>query len=321
MTFIDFYGIILVQNKYKRRDLNAKLKVLDDEYSKKHSSLLSSKKSLTEKYKSTEDLVVRLSSELDSAQARLVSAKDELRKIEENIKSDDESYKTAKKAILDKIESLKNEEKSLRVRVEKAISDHVLSNMDLFNSTLLQNMHPVIKSEEKQVLVSIKDTAGVDKYLRNTTHYRLVGYTRPDGKIITRGIKSCAEDFRLVKVCLEIANNTLKGTLADIISKLDYVSEKLDKLLVYIKTDEGFKVMASTSTVTDEDIDKVFTSMNSHKNNTKNISLMYGACAKWLVTGIRSNIKHLPSETIRNTLRNIESLLSDSDYKLVLEVI
>lgn len=89
------------------------------------------------------------------------------------------------------------------------------------------------------------------------------------------------------------------------------------KLLVYIKTDEGFKVMASTSTVTNEDIDKVFTSMNSHKNNTKDISLMYGACAKWLVTGIRSNIKHLPSETIRNTLRNIKSLY----YKLVLEVI
>lgn len=43
-------------------NLNAKLKVLDDEYSKKHSSLLSSKKSLTEKYKSAEDLVVRLSS-------------------------------------------------------------------------------------------------------------------------------------------------------------------------------------------------------------------------------------------------------------------
>lgn len=306
-------------------NLNAKLKVLDDEYSKKHSSLLSSKKSLTEKYKSAEDLVAQLSSELDSAQARLVSAKGELRKIEENIKSDDESYKTAKKAILDKIESLKNEEKSLRVRVEKAISDHVLSNMDLFNSTLLQNMHPVIKSEEKQVLVSIKDTAGVDKYLRNTTHYRLVGYTRPDGKIIYRGIKSCAEDFRLVKVCLEIASNTLKGTLADIVSKLDYASdydsEKLDKLLVYIKTDEGFKVMESTSTVTNEDIDKVFTSMNSHKNNTKDISLMYGACSKWLVTGIRSNIKHLPSETIRNTLRNIKSLLNDSDYKLVLEVI
>lgn len=313
-------------------NLNAKLKVLNDEYSKKHSSLLSSKKSLTEKYKSAEDLVVRLSSELNSIQDRLnsakselVSVKNELKKIDEGIKSHDESYETAKKAILDKIESLKNEEKSLRARAEKAISDHVLSNMDLFNSTLLQNMHPVIKSEEKQVLVSIKDTAGVDKYLRNTTHYRLVGYTRPDGKIITRGIKSCAEDFRLVKVCLEIANNTLKGTLADIISKLDYVSdydsEKLDKLLVYIKTDEGFKVMASTSTVTDEDIDKVFTSMNSHKNNTKNISLMYGACAKWLVTGIRSNIKHLPSETIRNTLRNIESLLSDSDYKLVLEVI
>lgn len=197
--------------------------------------------------------------------------------------------------------------------------------MDLFNSTLLQNMHPVIKSEEKQVLVSIKDNAGVDKYLKDTTHYRLVGYTRPDGRVITRGIKSCAEDFRLVKVCLEIANNILKGTLADIVSKLnyasDYDSEKLDKLLVYIKTDEGFKVMASTSTVTNEDIDKVFTSMNSHKNNTKDISLMYGACAKWLVTGIRSNIKHLPSETIRNTLHNIESLLSDSDYKLVLEVI
>lgn len=197
--------------------------------------------------------------------------------------------------------------------------------MDLFNSTLLQNMHPIIKSEEKQILVSIKDSAGVDKYLKDTTHYRLVGYTRPDGKIITRGIKSCAEDFRLVKVCLEIANNILKGTLADIVSKLDYVSdydsEKLDKLLVYIKTDEGFKVMASTSTVTDEDIDKVFTSMINHKNNTKDISLMYGACAKWLVTGIRSNIKHLPSETIRNTLHNIESLLGDSDYKLVLEVI
>lgn len=313
-------------------NLNAKLKVLDDEYSKKHSSLLSSKKSLTEKYKSAEDLVVRLSSELNSIQDRLnsakselVSAKNELKKIDEDIKYHDESYETAKKVILDKIESIKIEEKSLRARAEKAISDHVLSNMDLFNSTLLQNMHPVIKSEEKQVLVSIKDKEGVDKYLKDTTHYRLVGYTRPDGKVITRGIKSCAEDFRLVKVCLEIAINILKGTLADIVSKLDYVSdydsEKLDKLLVYIKTDEGFKVMASTSTVTDEDIDKVFTSMNSHKNNTKDISLMYGACAKWLVTGIRSNIKHLPSETIRNTLRNIESLLGDSDYKLVLEVI
>lgn len=306
-------------------DLDNELKVLDAEYHKNHSSLLLIKKSLIEKYKSAEGLVARLSSELNYAQERLASAKDELRKIEEDIKSDDESYETAKKAILDKIESLKNEEKSLRARAEKAISDHVLSNMDLFNSTLLQNMHPVIKSEEKQVLVSIKDNAGVDKYLKDTTHYRLVGYTRPDGKVITRGIKSCAEDFRLVKVCLEIANNILKGTLADIVSKLDYVSdydsEKLDKLLVYIKTDEGFKVMASTSTVTDEDIDKVFTSMINHKNNTKDISLMYGACAKWLVTGIRSNIKHLPSETIRNTLRNIESLLSDSDYKLVLEVI
>lgn len=305
--------------------LDNELKVLDAEYHKNHSSLLLIKKSLIEKYKSAEDLVERLSSELNSAQERLASAKDELRKIEDDIKSDDESYETAKKAILDKIESLKNEEKSLRARAEKAISDHVLSNMDLFNSTLLQNMHPVIKSEEKQVLVSIKDNAGVDKYLKDTTHYRLVGYTRPDGKIVTRGIKSCTEDFRLVKVCLEIANNILKGTLADIISKLDYASdydsEKLDKLLVYIKTDEGFKVMASTSTVTDEDIDKVFTSMINHKNNTKDISLMYGACAKWLVTGIRSNIKHLPSETIRNTLRNIESLLGDSDYKLVLEVI
>lgn len=306
-------------------DLDNELKVLDAEYHKNHSSLLLIKKSLIEKYKSAEGLVERLSSELNSAQKRLASAKDELRKIEEDIKSDDESYETAKKAILDKIESLKNEEKSLRARAEKAISDHVLSNMDLFNSTLLQNMHPIIKSEEKQVLVSIKDNAGVDKYLKDTAHYRLVGYTRPDGKVITRGIKSCAEDFRLVKVCLEIANNILKGTLADIVSKLDYVSdydsEKLDKLLVYIKTDEGFKVMASTSTVTDEDIDKVFTSMINHKNNTKDISLMYGACAKWLVTGIRSNIKHLPSETIRNTLRNIESLLGDSDYKLVLEVI
>lgn len=197
--------------------------------------------------------------------------------------------------------------------------------MGLFNSTLLQNMHPNVKPEQKQVLISINDSAGIDKYLKDTTHYRLVGYTRPDGKIITRGIKSCSEDFRLVKVCLEIANNILKGTLADIVSKLDYASdydsEKLDRLLVYIKTDEGFKVMASTSTVTNEDIDKVFTSMDSHKNNTKDISLMYGACAKWLVTGIRSNIKHLPSETIRNTLRNIKSLLSDSDYKLVLEVI
>lgn len=305
--------------------LDNELKVLDAEYHKNHSSLLLIKKSLIEKYKSAEDLVARLSSELNSAQERLASAKDELRKIEEDIKSDDESYETAKKAILDKIERLKNEEKSLRARAEKAISDHVLSNMDLFNSTLLQNMHPVIKSEEKQVLVSINDSTGVDKYLKDTTHYRLVGYTRPDGKVITRGIKSCAEDFRLVKVCLEIANNILKGTLADIVSKLDYASdydsEKLDKLLVYIKTDEGFKVMASTSTVTGEDINKVFTSMINHKNNTKDISLMYGACAKWLVTGIRSNIKHLPSETIRNTLRNIESLLGDSDYKLVLEVV
>lgn len=313
-------------------NLNAKLKVLDDEYSKKHSSLLSSKKSLTEKYKSAEDLVVRLSSELNSIQDRLnsakselISAKNELKKIDEGIKSHDESYETVKKIILDKIESIKIEEKSLRARAEKAILDHVLSNMGLFNSTLLQNMHPNVKPEQKQVLISINDSAGIDKYLKDTTHYRLIGYTRPDGKIITRGIKSCAEDFRLVKVCLEIANNTLKGTLADIVSKLDYASdydsEKLDKLLVYIKTDEGFKVMASTSTVTNEDIDKVFTSMDSHKNNTKDISLMYGACSKWLVTGIRSNIKHLPSETIRNTLRNIKSLLSDSDYKLVLEVI
>lgn len=313
-------------------NLNAKLKVLDDEHSKKHSSLLSSKKSLTEKYKSAEDLVVRLSSELNSIQDRLnsakselVSAKNELKKIDEGIKSHDESYETAKKVILDKIESIKIEEKSLRARAEKAISDHVLYNMDLFNSTLLQNMHTDVKSEQKQVLISINDSAVVDKYLKDTTHYRLIGYTRPDGKVITRGIKSCSEDFRLVKVCLEIANNILKGTLADIVSKLDYASdydsEKLDKLLVYIKTDEGFKVMASTSTVTNEDIDKVFTSMNSHKNNTKDISLMYGACAKWLVTGIRSNIKHLPSETIRNTLCNIKSLLSDSDYKLVLEVI
>lgn len=313
-------------------NLNAKLKVLDDEYSKKHSSLLSSKKSLTEKYKSAEDLVVRLSSELNSIQDRLnsakselVSAKNELKKIDEDIKYHDESYETAKKVILDKIESIKIEEKSLRARAEKAISNHVLSNMGLFNSTLLQNMHLNVKPEQEQVLISINDSAGIDKYLKDTTHYRLVGYTRPNGKIITRGIKSCAEDFRLVKVCLEIANNTLKGTLADIVSKLDYASdydsEKLDKLLVYIKTDEGFKVMASTSTVTNEDINKVFTSMNSHKNNTKDISLMYGACSKWLMTGIRSNIKHLPSETIRNTLRNIKSLLNDSDYKLVLEVI
>lgn len=91
-------------------DLDNELKVLDAEYHKNHSSLLLIKKSLIEKYKSAEDLVERLSSELNSAQERLASAKDELRKIEEDIKSDDESYETAKKAILDKIESLKNEE-------------------------------------------------------------------------------------------------------------------------------------------------------------------------------------------------------------------
>lgn len=258
----------------------------------------------------------------------LSSIKCSLNRVRDDIQFKTGKYELDKCALSVQIEKLENMEKSLEKQAEQVISECVLNelNMDLFMKTLQKNMTPVAPvKEESQVEVSIFDFSEVDKYLKNSSKYTLVGYKKSDGKIITRGIKSCPENFRLVKTCLEIAGCVCKGNIADTIKKLDYKSEydseQLAKLVVYTKTEKGFEVVTATSVVTDEDIDKVFTQMNNHRNNTDEVNLLYGACARLLVSGVKSDIKHLPSEIVRNTLHNVDSELNGADYKLILEVI
>lgn len=321
-----------MDNKQRLVDLNEQLKKLSKSYSESHEKLLSSKSALMPELNKTEVAIKDVLAEIEKLKKRhtsleedLVSIRNKLAKIDDDIKFADENYDIEKTHIAYEIEKLEELEKSLEKKAEQVISEYVLSDMDLFMNTLDMNMRPALAIEESQIEVSISDYTGVDSYLKNTSKYTLVGYKKPDGKVVTRGIKSCPENFRLVKACLEIAGCVCKGTIADVIKKLDYKSEydseQLDKLIVYTKTDDGFQVVSSTSTVTDEDVNKVFTQMNNHKNNTSEVNLLYGACAKLLMSGVKSNIKHLPSETVRNTLSNVASELADEDYKLILEVI
>ena len=321
-----------MDSKQRLVDLNEQLKKLSKSYLETHEKLLSSKSALMPELNKTEVAIKDVLAEIEKLKKRhtsleedLSAIRDKLVKIDDDIKFADENYEIEKTHILSEIKKLEELEKSLEKNAERVISEYVLKDMDLFMNTLDRNMRPVSAIEESQIEVSISDYAGIDNYLKNTSKYTLVGYKKPDGKVVTRGIKSCPENFRLVKTCLEIAGCVCKGTIADVIKKLDYKSEydseQLDKLVVYTKTDEGFKVVSSTSTVTDEDVDKVFTQMDNHKNNTSDVNLLYGSCAKLLMSGIKSNIKHLPSETVRNTLSNVSSELDDEDYKLILEVI
>lgn len=321
-----------MDSKQRLVDLNEQLKKLSKSYLETHEKLLSSKSALMPELNKTEVAIKDVLAEIEKLKKRHTSLEEDLSairsklvKIDDDIKFADENYEIEKTHISSEIKKLEELEKSLEKNAERVIAEYVLKDMDLFMNTLDINMRPAPTIEESQIEVSISDYSGIDSYLKNTSKYTLVGYKKPDGKVVTRGIRSCPENFRLVKACLEIAGCVCKGTIADVIKKLDYKSEydseQLDKLVVYTKTDEGFKVVSSTSTVTDEDVDKVFTQMNNHKNNTSDVNLLYGSCAKLLMSGIKSNIKHLPSETVRNTLSNVSSELDDEDYKLILEVI
>lgn len=313
-----------MDSKQRLVDLNEQLKKLSKSYLETHEKLLSSKSALMPELNKTEVAIKDVLAEIEKLKKRHTSLEEDLSvirgklvNIDDDIKFADENYEIEKTHILSEIKKLKELEKSLEKNAERVISEYVLKDMDLFMNTLDINMRPAPTIEESQVEVSISDYSGIDSYLKNTSKYTLVGYKKPDGKVVTRGIRSCPENFRLVKACLEIAGCVIKK----LDYKSEYDSEQLDKLVVYTKTDDGFKVVSSTSTVTDEDVDKVFTQMDNHKNNTSDINLLYGSCAKLLMSGIKSNIKHLPSETVRNTLSNVSSELDDEDYKLILEVI
>lgn len=314
-------------------ELNKQLEQLTKDYLETNERLVSSESSLQAELSETEASIKSVVAEIEKLKERHIKLKESLSSIKCSLNRvrDDIQFKTGKYeldkcALSVQIEKLENMEKSLEKQAEQVISECVLNDMDLFMKTLQKNMTPVAPvKEESQVEVSIFDFSEVDKYLKNSSKYTLVGYKKPDGKIITRGIKSCPENFRLVKTCLEIAGCVCKGNIADTIKKLDYKSEydseQLAKLVVYTKTEKGFEVVTATSTVTDEDIDKVFTQMNNHRNNTDEVNLLYGACARLLVSGVKSDIKHLPSEIVRNTLHNVDSELNGADYKLILEVI